>query len=266
MSMFSNVESDEPASRSLLGRFRGWRAGFTETAPSTILPGSEPRFETANEATNPQLMTLGMRLRNGDVTDVDGKIRKQSCVAQRLNAANAVSSATTGAPTEYRPEVSYDMRPVPPSPPAPIMSSTSPLESHSFIPAWIAKYWLGGNEAYGDVKGQGNIRRPDVVIVNDPSQPPVQSNIQTVVEMKFPPDDMNRGQRADYIRIAGSSQKFVTMTPADCGCGDEEPDEQPVKSTQSQSAKDIFGSDLSGSLEGSLPPGLPPLPPIPAFP
>ncbi|MFM0046039.1 ATPase, T2SS/T4P/T4SS family [Paraburkholderia sediminicola] len=71
MSMFSNVESDEPASRGLLGRFRGWRAGFTETAPSTILPGSEPRFETANEATNPQLMTLGMRLRNGDVTDVE---------------------------------------------------------------------------------------------------------------------------------------------------------------------------------------------------
>jgi len=200
------------------------------------------------------------------VATVDGKIRKQSCVAQRLNAANAVSTATTGTPTEYRPEVSYDMRPVPPSPPVPIMSSTSPLDSHSFIPAWIGKYWPGGNDAYQEVKGQGNIRRPDVVIVNDPSLPPEQSNIRTVVEMKFPPDDMNRGQRTDYIRIAGSSKKFVTMTPADCGCGDDESDEQPAQSTQSQSAKDIFGLDLPGGSGSSLPPALPPLPPIPAFP
>ncbi|MFM0608756.1 ATPase, T2SS/T4P/T4SS family [Paraburkholderia sediminicola] len=71
MSMFSNVESDEPVSRGLFGRFKGWRAGFTEAGASTILPVSEPRFETGNEASNPQLMTLGMRLRNGDVTDVE---------------------------------------------------------------------------------------------------------------------------------------------------------------------------------------------------
>lgn len=198
------------------------------------------------------------------VATVDGKMRKQSCVAQRLNAANTVSTAMTGMPTKYRPEVSYDMRPTPPLPPVPIMRSTSPLESHSFIPAWIQKYWPGGNEAYKKVKGQGDIRRPDVVIVNDPSQPPEQSNIQTVVEMKFPPDDMNRGQRAAYIRIAGSSKKFVTMTPADCGCGGEDPDEKPAMSTQSQSAKDIFGTNLSGGPGSALPPALPPLPPIPA--
>lgn len=71
MSMFSNVESDEPSSGGFLSRLRGWRAGFTESSPAKILPVSEPRFETENQATNPQLMTLGMRLRNGDVTDVE---------------------------------------------------------------------------------------------------------------------------------------------------------------------------------------------------
>ncbi|SDG91762.1 VRR-NUC domain-containing protein [Paraburkholderia phenazinium] len=200
------------------------------------------------------------------VATADGKIRKQSCVAQRLNAANAVSTATTGSPTKYRPEVAYDMRPAPPDPPVPIMSSTSPLEPHSFIGAWIQKYWPGGNDAYQDVKGQGYIRRPDVVIVNDPSQPPVQSNIATVVEMKYPPDTLSRGQQADYIRIAGGSKKFVTMTPADCGCGDDETSEQPSTATQSQSAKDIFGDNLSSGSGNGLPPMLPPVPPVPAFP
>lgn len=71
MSMFSNVESDEPSSGGFLSRLKGWRAGFTESSPSKILPVSEPRFETGNQATNPHLMTLGMRLRNGDVTDVE---------------------------------------------------------------------------------------------------------------------------------------------------------------------------------------------------
>ncbi|MFM0046061.1 VRR-NUC domain-containing protein [Paraburkholderia sediminicola] len=195
------------------------------------------------------------------VATVDGKIRKQSCVAQRLNAANAVSTGTTGTPTEYRPEVSYDMRP---EPPEPIMSSTSPLESHSFIPAWIGKYWPGGNDAYQDMKGQGNIRRPDVVIVNDPSQPPVQSNIKSVVEMKFPPDSFGRAQRDDYIRIAGSNSKFVQMTPADCGCGDAEPEEKPATSSQPQSdLEQIFGGNLSRGLGNVLPP---PLIPPPVFP
>ena len=71
MSMFSNVESDESSSGGFLSRLRGWRTGFTETSPAKILPVSEPRFETENRAANPQLMTLGMRLRNGDVTDVE---------------------------------------------------------------------------------------------------------------------------------------------------------------------------------------------------
>jgi type II secretory ATPase GspE/PulE/Tfp pilus assembly ATPase PilB-like protein len=76
--MFSGVESDEPAPRGLLGRLRGWRAGFTDSTPSAILPVAEPRFEPEasaarpqSSAVRPQRMTLGMRLRNGDITDVE---------------------------------------------------------------------------------------------------------------------------------------------------------------------------------------------------
>ncbi|WGS55108.1 ATPase, T2SS/T4P/T4SS family (plasmid) [Paraburkholderia sp. D15] len=71
MGMFTGTESEEPASRGFLGRLRGWRESFTDTGATTILPVSEPRFESESRAANPQLMTLGMRLRNGDVTDVE---------------------------------------------------------------------------------------------------------------------------------------------------------------------------------------------------
>jgi type II secretory ATPase GspE/PulE/Tfp pilus assembly ATPase PilB-like protein len=71
MSMFSGVESEEPTSRGLFGRLRGWRAGFTDSGASAILPVSEPRFEAESRPTSPQPMTLGMRLRIADVTDVE---------------------------------------------------------------------------------------------------------------------------------------------------------------------------------------------------
>ncbi|SDR54357.1 Type II secretory pathway ATPase GspE/PulE or T4P pilus assembly pathway ATPase PilB [Paraburkholderia fungorum] len=71
MSMFSGVESDEPAARGFFGRLKGWRPGFTESGASTILPVSEPRFDTDSLPSGAQPMTLGMRLRNADITDVE---------------------------------------------------------------------------------------------------------------------------------------------------------------------------------------------------
>ncbi|WP_408330646.1 ATPase, T2SS/T4P/T4SS family [Paraburkholderia agricolaris] len=85
--MFSNIESDEPSSAGFLSRFRGWRAGFTESSPSKILPVSEPRFETENQATNPHLMTLGRRLRDGDVTDVEANEHDDARPAPRTTPA-----------------------------------------------------------------------------------------------------------------------------------------------------------------------------------
>ncbi|BCF95131.1 ATPase, T2SS/T4P/T4SS family [Paraburkholderia largidicola] len=88
MSMFSGIEKDEPSSRGLLGRFRALRSSFTEESPSSMpIAGSdgkpesdrEPKLRSKSkplkaepvEMTPGQPMTLGMRLRMGDVSDVE---------------------------------------------------------------------------------------------------------------------------------------------------------------------------------------------------
>jgi len=114
------------------------------------------------------------------------------------------------------------------------------------------------------------LRRPDVVVVNDPMQPPVQSNIRHVVEFKFPPDDYSRNQQRDYIRIAGSRSKFVPLGPAECGCGDDERAGETSAQRQPRTSLDM--DELLGGSGGptwSSGNGLPPavtLPPLPAFP
>jgi len=65
------------------------------------------------------------------------------------------------------------------------------------------------------------IRRPDVVIVKDPSKPPTQDNIKQVVEMKFPPDQRNENQAKAYGKIAGDENKVVEMQSTDCDCSQE---------------------------------------------
>ncbi|EEF24444.1 conserved hypothetical protein, partial [Ricinus communis] len=88
MSMFSGIEKDEPSSRGLLGRFRALRSSFTEESPSSMpiagsdgkpVPDREPKLRSKSkplkaepvEMTPGQPMTLGMRLRMGDVSDVE---------------------------------------------------------------------------------------------------------------------------------------------------------------------------------------------------
>ncbi|KVP62536.1 nuclease [Burkholderia ubonensis] len=200
--------------------------------------------------------------------DKRGKSRtlRQACVAQRLDALNESSRAQFGGPTEYLPEVSYDMSPKPPAPPVPIMEEISPLPPDSMVD-WIRDNWPGGMKGYraGKKAGLDQTRRPDVVIVRDPSLPPEQSNIKTVVEMKFK-DSYSDRQKDAYVRIAGSDKKVATLRPADCGCGDEKPDEKPVRSTQTQSdAESIFGVSPAGP-NRALPAPIPHLPPgVPGF-
>ncbi|WP_321885147.1 VRR-NUC domain-containing protein [Paraburkholderia bannensis] len=142
--------------------------------------------------------------------------------------------------------------------------SRRPKLRHSDIRQWIREIWKDKPTKYKSCE----VRRPDVVIVSDPSQPPVQSNIKTVVEMKFPPDRINRTQELAYIDIAGGDvSKFVTLGPADCGCPD------PKKESKTSSAKqaapqtgldDLYGGSGSGMGVPSMVPM--PLPPIPVIP
>nr|WP_244111905.1 VRR-NUC domain-containing protein [Burkholderia diffusa] len=164
----------------------------------------------------------------------------------------------SGKPTEYLPEVSYDMRQ---DPPTPIMSDDDPLQPHDSLLDWIRDKWPGRMGGYRRDKRAGGpgVRRPDVVIVNDPSQPPVQSNIKKVVEMKFD-DGFGKGQRDSYIRIAGSRSKYVPLSRANCGCSDKKSDAQSARSTQSHSATDdVFEHDAAS--HSRMGPSGVPLPP-----
>ncbi|RKT10652.1 type II secretory ATPase GspE/PulE/Tfp pilus assembly ATPase PilB-like protein [Paraburkholderia sp. RAU2J] len=87
MSMFSGIEKNEPSTGGIFGRFRAFRAGFSEESASMPIAGvekldagdREPRFAgkstklkaEAVEAKPGQPMTLGMRLRMADISDVD---------------------------------------------------------------------------------------------------------------------------------------------------------------------------------------------------
>lgn len=105
----------------------------------------------------------------------DGRNLKQACVAQRLGELDEVLQKRS----PYKPEVSYDMTK---NPPQPILDSQTGSSPHGWIPGWIKKYWDEDSEHPPFEANTGMIRRPDVVIVKDPSKPPTQDNIKQVVE------------------------------------------------------------------------------------
>lgn len=174
-----------------------------------------------------------------------GQTLKQQCVSGRLKAADALADNQS----PYKPEVNYDMSK---DPPAPIMDSSLATKAHDYLPGWIQKYWPGGLGGY--TPGVGNIRRPDVVVVNDPSLPPTQDNLKSVVEIKFPPDTVDAKQQAAYEEIAGDPSKVVTMGPADCGCSDDADNQTDSSSSTAAQLGKLFSQGLSNYAHGGLPP------------
>lgn len=184
-----------------------------------------------------------------------GQMLKQQCVSGRLKAADALANHQS----PYKAEVNYDMTQ---DPPAPIMDRGIVTKTHDYLPGWIQKYWPGGLRDY--TPGIGNIRRPDVVIVRDASQPPTQDNLKNVVEIKFPPDAVDLKQQAAYEEIAGEPNKVVTIGPSDCGCAGNENAETESSSAPSFSSQlgKLFSQGLNNYLHGGLP--APPVPlPVP---
>lgn len=157
----------------------------------------------------------------------DGRSLKQVCVSTQLKTLDKLENYKS----IYKAEVSYDMGQ---DPPQPIMDSDIETKSHDWIPGWLQKKRNkpdeNGNEQRPFKRGQGMIRRPDVIIVKDPTQPPIQENIKNVVEIKFPGDTWGRGQKESYITIAGNGTKLEELEPKKCGCGtgDNEPETSDV--------------------------------------
>ena len=124
MSMFSEIDSPEPAKRGLFGRLKALKVGFVDNSaaampivgkvpvdadePTRSFEPREPRFKSTSKPVNPrqaaegQPMTMGMRLRMAqaeieDVTAVDdAPIRDDGppAVAPRIDGTDSVEGAS----------------------------------------------------------------------------------------------------------------------------------------------------------------------------
>ncbi len=127
---------------------------------------------------------------------------RQDCVAKRLWAYDAALSNQS----TIKAEVPYDMDL---DPPAPIMDTINPMRPRHDKPA--------------------RSKVPDVVLVIDPTLPPVQSNIRKIIEIKFDGDKRPKRQIEDFEKIAGLGTPVETWTPETCGCGKkQEPEPVPA--------------------------------------
>lgn len=150
---------------------------------------------------------------------------RQDCVAAVLGDADAA----LGWKSRYKAEISYDM--ISGEVPQPLMHR-GPDGEDTTEPS---RYWQGrARKIDGYEPGEGDVRRPDVVIVKDNRLPPItsknesESNVERVVEMKFDGDRWGPGQREDYEEIAGSANKLTEIKQSDCGCGNNQPRRVPV--------------------------------------
>ena len=101
---------------------------------------------------------------------------------------------------------------------------------------------------------KGFIKRPDIIIVNDPLRSPTQDNIYQVVEVKFPGDALHDDQQKHYTQIAGDPRRFILLTViSDCGCDDSKNDyEQEKAVVRQQAEKPVYITNNAEAQELSL--------------
>lgn len=151
---------------------------------------------------------------------------KQQCVSTGIDWIHE-----SGQGQHILPEVGYFMQATPPMP----LLKSNDLDGQ---PEHIRNVWHRINKVKGILKeqgkeyNQGDLRIPDIVITHDPKQPPVQSNIKQVVEIKFPGDRWGEGQKEAYKKIAGKDEfgkpKLTELSPNKCGCGDDNSQEEQI--------------------------------------
>jgi len=186
--------------------------GMSQGGTTTVVKINRPNVDFVDKKV---LCSAICKCKNDPGIGIDGRSLKQSCVSKQLRGLDAVLEHRS----PYKPEVNYDMTK---QPPEPIMDAAVDTKPHDWLPGFIKKHWEADHGS-PYLRGMGMVRRPDVIIVKDPSRPPTQDNIKQVVEIKFPPDTMDIRQSQAYIRIAGDDDKLVEMGPEDCDCNQPEP-------------------------------------------
>jgi len=146
----------------------------------------------------------------------------QKCVSDKLDAADNLAGGLSPA----KAEVPYDTRTGAPLP--------QPWAGTAYQVVRIGV--KGGTTPGGAARGvspllgrviKGDIRIPDVALVNNPTLPPSGSNLAALVEMKMPgdkpfDDPRVQAQMIDYEAIAfqnNPSAPVVALDAKSCGCG-----------------------------------------------
>lgn len=147
----------------------------------------------------------------------------QKCVSDKLDAADNV----LGGKSPIKAEVPFDMRQMPPKPMPEPWAGTAYQAVRIGVKGGTTP---GGfaRRTFPDLGAvlKGQIRIPDVALVNNPALPPSGSNLAALVEMKMPGDkSFNdpgvRAQIADYARIAlgnNPSAPVLELDAKSCGC------------------------------------------------
>ncbi len=134
---------------------------------------------------------------------------RQRCVQETLDYADA----ELGYQSRYKAEISYNMMtPVP----TPIMRRDG--IGHQRSGNW---QYRARTEIENYRPKTGMVRRPDIVVVSNPNEPPTQDNIERIVEMKFQGDPDDLEQTEAYGEIAGDLSNAQTRRENQCNCSDD---------------------------------------------
>lgn len=224
--------------------------GMSREGTTTVVRISEPQLDAVDKKV---LCSAMCRCDKAPNVGANGQQLKQACVAEHMKGLDRLLEHRS----PYKQEINYDMTK---RPPAPVMDNGVQTKGHDWLPGWIGKYWNEDPKRPPFQAGEGMIRRPDVVIVNDPTKPPTQDNIKQIVEMKFPPDGMSEKQAKAYQTIAGDQRKLVTLKPDNCDCDKPEPETSNIPVEELG-----WAATVAGWLAFALSRGRTPRPPLPAY-
>lgn len=167
-----------------------------------------------------------------------GQVLKQRCVTGRIWVDEEINQLVW----RYKAEVGYSMRA---KPPAPLMSQQQPNRPSRFplgaaVGQGVLKRVLEGKSQ------KGLLRIPDCIVLKVTGQElatmrsagtidwsrliPIRANIETVVEIKFPDDELDREQEEAYMKIAGDGRfRLLELSDCDCDRKRDQPATEPVR-------------------------------------
>jgi hypothetical protein len=167
-----------------------------------------------------------------------GQVLKQRCTTVGIWADEEINQLVW----RYKAEVGFNMKS---NPPKPLMSRDQPNRPSRFPLGRAVTEGLLKRDLEGRPQ-KGLLRIPDCIILNSTGTElaamrasgtidwerliPVKQNIETVLEIKFAGDHLDRFQQEAYEEIAGK-KRFRLLEISDCDCGKERPDPatEPVR-------------------------------------